>query len=225
MLSNYWKESSKSVKRFCLALKGFIGTVAVSTYITGDPKLAFWFLLAGAALDFVLQLLPPETKIESPGEKVLVLAVFTAFIFGGCQVVKPRTTHTIKDSTTINYVTVDVPVKGAKVQSGVNVDSLFKAWKSAQASGKPEAAKPVTVTDPQTKAELKYWVDQYGNLQASCESKDQTVKALIAQVSKLTSEILKKTEVVFVTPAWNWAAMGALLALLVASVVFNLLKK
>jgi len=59
------------------------------------------------------------------------------------------------------------------------------------------------VTDPQTKAQLSYWIDQYGKLQIGCEAKDQTVSTLQAQVTKLTTDKTVTVQVIEKTPAWN----------------------
>jgi predicted benzoate:H+ symporter BenE len=55
MLGNYFKPTSKTVLKVSLALKGFIGTISAATFFDGNKTAAFWFLIAGAFMDFILQ--------------------------------------------------------------------------------------------------------------------------------------------------------------------------
>ena len=55
MFKNYFKPTSKKIEKLLLALKGFVGTIAVTTFVSGDPKIAFYFLIGGAAIDFLLR--------------------------------------------------------------------------------------------------------------------------------------------------------------------------
>ena len=223
--------------RISLALRALIGTIATAAYIQADVRLAFWFLVAGAVLDFTLQLLPPDTEIKS-GAKILVVLVSVALLwFSGCKVVRPVTSsEVVLDTTETHYKPVDIQLKGAKVTQIVNVDSLFQAWEGrfkqylkdsaeAVATGKPLPKAPVsipqTVTDPQTKAQLTYWIDQFGKLQVSCESKDQTVQVLVAEINRLRKEV--KTVVIpeYKTPVWNYIVI----VLLAAALILSLFKR
>ena len=224
MLKNYFKENSSAIKKLSLALRGLIGTLAASTYVTNNVNLAFWLLALGALLDFALQLLPPDATPADTAKKVLLIAAITTVLLApGCKVIKPETSTIKKDSTIINYKHVDIDVPGAIVSHSVNVDSLMKAYQAAVAVGNKAALPPMVVTDPNLKAQLKIWVDQFGQLQASCESKDQTVQALVTEVTRLSQEVTKKTEVVKETPKWNWIVLGALSALLIASILLNVI--
>lgn len=234
---NYFKENSKSVKKFSLALKGFIGSISVSAYANNDVKLAFWLLMAGAALDFFIQFLPEDTEI--PGKNgVITLLVLASFLcLSGCKVIKPGTDTLKTDETNISYKEQDVKVAGASVNTSLNTDSLIKAalrikakfkFDSTQAvlAGKPIPPAPKqkqTFTDPQSKAQLTYWLDQYGKLQITCESKDQVVKMLVAEVTRLTKEVTKKIEIIEKTPVWNWIAISVLGTLFLISVLLNVL--
>lgn len=156
-----------------------------------------------------------------------------------CKVIKPGADSVKTDSSSISYKPVDVNVKGGKVSSVINVDSL-KAELQAYAQRRakyiidsanavrdgrpiPKAPEPIIQyrTDPESKAQLSYWIDEYGKLQVSCESKDQTVNILVAEVSRLTKEVTKKTEVIKETPVWNWIAIAVISTLLVVSVLLN----
>jgi len=101
---------------------------------------------------------------------------------------------------------------------------------AALKAGKPIPPAPVLippkpnvqyVTDPQTKAQLSYWIDEYGKLQLGCESKDQVVSTLQAQVNKLTKQVTTQKLIVPETPKWNYIAMAVLATLLIISVMLN----
>lgn len=163
--------------------------------------------------------------------KKYILILFLPLLFA-CKVIKPETTYTETDNTEIRYEMQDVTVKGAKVGTSVNLDSLYKVaeslrktWQAdstkAAQNGKPLPPKPKPetkyLTDPQTKAQLSYWIDEYGKLQIGCESKSQTISLLMAQVKKLTAQVSKRTEVVYKTPNWAYAVMAVLFTLLIIS--------
>jgi hypothetical protein len=253
-LKNYWEETSPSVKKLILWLKGIIGMTSVSAFIQGDPKFSFWFLLAGAAIDGLLQLLPSDAVVKA-GTKVvcwfICFNVATASL-SGCFSKRSVVEHSVIDTTTTSYKQVDYAYKGAKVVTGLNMDSLLHAaliqknqrlqdsinnlkieskYKqdsiAALKAGKPAPVKPDLIppkpkisyiTDPQTKAQLSYWIDQYGKLQVGCESKDQTLQLMVAQVTKLRSEKDKNTTTITVKviPAWIWY-------LLIPSVLLNII--
>ena len=90
----------------------------------------------------------------------------------------------------------------------------------------PSAPQKQYVTDPQTRAQLAYWIDAYGKFQITCESKDQTITTLQAQVTKLTKDTTVTTKVAYQTPAWNKIAMiveGIAIAVLALILIFKLL--
>lgn len=168
-----------------------------------------------------------------------VLVILSLFILTGCKTVKPGTDYSKTDTTSIKYVPVDVAVKGAKVGAALNIDSLLQVAVQKRAkylkdsiaaalAGKPLPKPPKetkVVTDPATKAQLTYWIDQYGRLQIGCESKDQTINLLVAEVTRLSKEVTKKTEIVKETPKWNGNLITVLSVLLVISVLINVLNK
>jgi len=159
-----------------------------------------------------------------------------ALLFGGCNIIKPAVNKSSIDSTTVNLKPVDVPVKGAKVNTSLNVDSLVKDYTAkrvkflidsanAAAAGKPipkaPQAPPQKFTDPQTKAELTYWMDAYGRLQIGCESKDQTVRMMVAEIVKLTKQVTDKVSIIKETPVWNWITIAILGTILAISLLVN----
>lgn len=265
-IKNYFQHTAGSVKKIGLAMRVLVGSITGSSFIQGDVKLAFYCLLAGGILDFILQCLPPGEP-AAPGKPatstaglVAVIALLTGMLLfnSSCTVLKPEVDRTKKDTTITTYKQVDLKVTGAKVFAGINMDSLFHAallakdfakddsisrlnielqFKqdsiSALKANKPIPAKPLPpvyipqkqyVTDPQTKAQLAYWIDQYGKFQITCESKDQTIKTLQAQVTKLTTDTTITTKVNPVTPMWSKVAMiveGILLLIAILIIVFK----
>jgi len=104
---------------------------------------------------------------------------------------------------------------------------------AALQANKPLPPKPVFIpsppqirykTDPDTKAQLSYWIDQYGQLNLGCESKDKTIQTLQAQVTKLTKDTTVTTKVVTQTPAWNKLIMileGAIIGILIVVLIIK----
>lgn len=265
-LKNYWRATSPKIKKMSLWLKSTIGALALSAYATSEVKTGFYLLIAGAIIDGVLQLLPPDqdatkaNKSAIKGAAVVALVIMASmFALSSCRVIKPEIDHTKTDSTITTYKQVDIKLPGAKVFAGLNMDSLYHAALMAKdqrsedsilrlnmelkykqdsiaalKANKPIPAKPVYipsppqkqyVTDPQTKAQLSYWIDAFGKFQITCESKDQTIHSLQAQVTKLTKEVTTQKLLVDKTPAWNWIAMAVLATLLVISLIINFINR
>jgi len=264
-LKNYWRETSPKIKKLSLWLKTTIGALALSAYAQSEVRYGFYLLIAGAIIDGLLQLLPPDNdktnadKLAIKGAGVIAfILVVLMFAFNSCSIIKPGVDHSKIDSTYTTYKQVDIKLPGAKVFAGLNMDSLYHAALIAkdQRSGdsilrlnmelkykqdsiaalkanKPMPAKPVYitsppqkqyVTDPQTKAQLSYWIDAYGKFQITCEAKDQKISTLQAEVTKLTKDTTTTTKVVTQTPAWNKVVMiieGILLLIAVLIIVFK----
>lgn len=152
-----------------------------------------------------------------------------------CKTVSPLVSSTLKkDSTITTYTQQEVSLKGAKVAQQLNMDSLFKEMQlqktryvmdSADAvrHGKPIPQQVKTeiryLSDPETKATLSYWTDQYGKLNMACESKDQTVQLLVAQVKQLHTELSTAVKTVDKTPWYNYLIIFTLLAALLLTII------
>ncbi len=162
-----------------------------------------------------------------PGTYILIVIAAASIAITSCKVVRPGQTSSYEktDTTTTKYKPVDVTVKGATVYNTVNIDSLFNAWKKNLAANDQQKADSlfkailnslslkrdtVTVTDPKSKAQLKYWFDEFGKLQMSCESKEQTISLMVAEITRLTKEVSKKAtiEIVYKMPWWGWVLVG-----------------
>lgn len=154
----------------------------------------------------------------------------------GANVVKTDSTYTtykhvdfhIKGATVFKTLNVDSLVKAALIaRDQYREDSLANAAVIAKyradsitavKANKPIPAAPVLitpkpvvqyVTDPQTKAQLSYWIDQAGKIQIGCQSKDQTIDTLQAQITTLKSNVTTNTVTVPQTPLWAKIVMWA----------------
>ena len=264
-IKNYFQHTAGSVKKIGLAMRVLVGSLAGSSFIQSNIKAAFYCLLAGAVLDFVLQCLPPDEPAK-PAQQVppnsgiltVAMAMVFALILNSCTVVKPQVDRKKTDTTITSYKQVDISVKGAKVFAGINIDSLYHAALMTKdmrmedsvtrlneelqykrdsiadlKSHKPVPPRPAPIpsvpqkqyiTDPQTKAQLTYWIDAYGKFQITCESKDQVIHSLQAQVTKLTKDTTVTVKVVPITPVWNKVVMileGIFLIVAVLIIVFK----
>jgi hypothetical protein len=107
-------------------------------------------------------------------------------------------TVTVQSDTVFVPVTVEIP--GEKVTDILRIhDTTFIK----------EITERVTVRESASgKAELRYWMDAYGNLVIECEAKEQFVELLNRYVNTT------RTETRTVTPDWVWVvvAVAVLLA-------------
>lgn len=183
-------------------------------------------------------------NISNVKNAVSVLLIATSImLLSGCRVIKPEVTNSYSksDTTITNYKPVDFNYKGASVGASFNYDSLFNSWKNNlpvaiakqtnidslykafKASLKVGEIK--TVTDPQTKVQLQYFMDEYGKLNITCSSKDQTIQMMVAEITRLTKEVsAKKTvEIVYKMPWWGWLVCGVALLSFLGFVLLLLL--
>lgn len=174
----------------------------------------------------------------------LVVVGFAFMLLTGCRVIKPEETSSFssKDTTITNYKPVNIDVKGATVANSINQDSLFKAFAKLIENSKGNATRPINmdslltafkanlkqgikdtmiVTDAQTKVQLKYWYDEFGKLQMTCSSKDQTIQMMVAEITRLTKEVSKQKtiEIVYKMPSWGWVLIGMSLLIIIAFLV------
>lgn len=182
-----------------------------------------------------------ENKNNKPygGADVWLLLITSGLLFNACTIVKPGETSTYSktDTTETKYKPIFVEYKGGTSTTAINYDSLYAAWKKSLPATQQSNADSlfkvflkslkkdtVTVNDPQSKAQLKYWYDEFGKLQMSCTAKDQTLSIMVAEITRLTKEVSNsnKTVVVYKMVWWGWLIIGAaLLALLgLLAVVF-----
>ena len=61
MLKHYFNPTPKKLLKVSLALRGMVATISGAAYFQNDLKIAFWFLVAGASVDFFIQCLDPNS--------------------------------------------------------------------------------------------------------------------------------------------------------------------
>lgn len=86
MFQNYFKPTPKKLLKLSLGLKAFIGTIAASAYAQ-SPRAAFWMLVIGAFLDFIIDLQKPdEPRSKSYVERVKMILVLIgcSMLFVSC---------------------------------------------------------------------------------------------------------------------------------------------
>jgi hypothetical protein len=73
MLRNYYRPTPKKLLKISLALRGMVATISGAAYFQNDLKAAFWFLAAGAGIEFFIQCIEPNTskqKKSIPAEEI-----------------------------------------------------------------------------------------------------------------------------------------------------------
>ncbi|WEK18181.1 MAG: hypothetical protein P0Y49_15425 [Candidatus Pedobacter colombiensis] len=165
---------------------------------------------------------------------VLGLGVTTLGILS-CRSVQPVVSSVLKtDSLITTYKQESLLIKGAKVEERLDLDSLILVARSVRAAYLKDSVLAVRegrevvrtmstaireFTDPSTKAALSYWIDEYGRLNIGCESKDQTIQLLIAQVKQLQKEITTAQKIEYKTPWYNYLIILTLLAALLLTII------
>lgn len=160
-----------------------------------------------------------------------ILLISVSLLVFSCKSQAPLVTGTVhKDSTAVDYKQQTMVITGAKVTQTLNMDSLIKVYLvkrdqyikdsiNAVKTGKPVPEKPKPdvqyLTDPQTKAQLSYWIDQYGKLNVGCESKDQTIQLLVAQVKQLHQELTTAVKTEYRTPWYDYLIIIGLIGVLI----------
>lgn len=186
-----------------------------------------------------------ESAAKTDAVKTLLI-VTSILALTACKVVKPGTdtSYTKEDTTITAYKPVNAEYKGATVGNSINQDSLFKAFAALLQKSNSNGQRPINidslltafkaglkqgqkdtmlVTDPQSKVQLKYWYDEFGKLQMTCSSKDQTIQLMVAEITRLTKEVskAKSVEVIYKMPWWGWLIVGvALVSFLGVVIVF-----
>ena len=61
----YFKPTPKNVRKWVLALKSLVGTIATADFFNGNPTRAFWIMFAGAVLNELANLIGEETTHDT----------------------------------------------------------------------------------------------------------------------------------------------------------------
>lgn len=213
------KKTSELWLKISLGLRTLIASVSGMEYVQGNTDLAFYYLVAGAIIQFLIQVLSPKQT-----NTLIPIIIFLFLFTSGCRTrTTPEVFNSSLDSSWIENQKVPLKLDGAKAGASVNTDSLLKAQKDS--NGKITPSAPVIVNDPNMRAQLKYWMDQYGKLMLECEAKaidtvvDVPVKRRLVILQKT---IVKHPVVVEVIPKW---IQFLLLISVVANVILLIINK
>jgi len=194
----------------------------------------------------------PGNDGTTKGVMAVIALLACCLLVSSCSVIKPQVNTVKTDSSYTTYKPETFNIKGAQVFKTLNMDSLVKAaliardvYKEDSASMakykvdsaadvKAHRAVPIApvlvppkiqyVTDPNTKAQLSYWIDQAGKIQLGCEAKDQTIQTLQATVNTIQSTVITKIVPVTKTPLWATVLMWVEAVLLAICIIILLIK-
>lgn len=110
------------------------------------------------------------------------MAILFILMIFGCKkqsVISSDTKATEKVNVKWRDTTITVP--GFEISAGINIDSLIRAHVPRT---KTEIRK-VTVIDPETKAQLSYWKDEAGRLQARCEAQEKQIDFKLKDIERI----------------------------------------
>jgi len=79
MFKNYFKPTPPNLLRVSLGLKTLIGTISSAAYFEGKKDAAFWFLVAGAIIDFFINCIG-----DNKNATVIIVAIASTFLFSSC---------------------------------------------------------------------------------------------------------------------------------------------
>jgi len=156
-------------------------------------------------------LYPTEIKTKQIGSKhilrfffYLLVAEWMWVVLSGCSPKK-----TIVERETVykeSYRDTTIYLPGEIVQQGLS-DSFLNMLKTGFKSGLKDTVK---IISRQGNAELKVWMDEFGNMQASCEAKDRQIDLLLKTIEKYSSENKEtvKEVKVKVIPRWIYLLTG-----------------
>ncbi len=222
-LSNIFCPTAKHIKKFSVAMKGFLGVIATSAFFDGNTKAAFWILVAGALLDAVLSMLDEDTQVgkrpiqkrtQVPSPKVKVnsskyikvLFIACLALSAGCRSRQPRPimnneTTVNTDSTAITQSADSTLVPGVQVLANIDCDSILKLINEKEANifnglqhPKNEATGSIIITDPKSAIQLRFYKDYLGKLQVEASTKDSYINYLKTTILKLQKSLnLKNT--------------------------------
>lgn len=223
MFKRYFKPTPKKLLRISLAMRTMIGTISGAAYFDGKKDAAFWFLIAGAVVDFLINCQTDDRKPSKPYIDKVLLILFGSIVLTSSCSRKVSETITISktDSTWMTKKLVDIPVKGGAT-AGINMDSLkslMEQYMMNTSGSNPSeitriVEKTFSIPDTSGRYELRYWMDASGQLFAQCVGKDQVIQTLVEQNNRLIKEVQekKKTVVKYRLPVWTWLGLGVVLA-------------
>jgi len=133
--------------------------------------------------------------------------------------------HNTKEVITERWRDTSINVPSASVTQGV--DSAFLTrLKNQLGQGDKDT---VVVHDHTNSAELRFYLDQFGDLQAECLAKDRTIKALVKDVQsqrdQVHTEVTEVEKVIKETPTWNAMLIGGLIIISLLLILDKVIRK
>ncbi len=237
MFKGYWRTTPKFCLKLSLGLRGLIGTIAASAYVQGEPRMAFWLLVAGAALDFLIQCQHDCENLKNGNGAAAVALIIVLFYLAtgtGCRTIKMATKETHLDSSWVTQKKVDVHVAGGTTEAA-NMDSLRGIIRELAGRGSglatvvhdtlPGATDTVKIMDASGRAELRLWMDARGKMYADCSAKDQTIRALVNENNRLVRDNKSVVKTVYRLPPWFWYLLGGVVLVVIGSAVLAAWRK
>jgi hypothetical protein len=162
----------------------------------------------------------PLKKKNGVTHSTNVLQLLTALLIGAILVIavtscKPRKVVIEKESVykeTFRDTTIHLP--GEVVYKDLS-DSFLNVLKSRFKNNLKDT---VRIPSLGGKAELQFYVDQFGQLQAACEAKDREIDALIKVIEKFESYKKEEAKTITRVPVWAWWCLGIVICVTVINV-------
>lgn len=184
-----------------------------------DPE---WYVRTGMViLGMVALLLSDDFKgilkdvIHRLKNKYLILVPLLFLSLLSCN---RKLATSVETKEVIKYKDTTIYIPGERVASVVNYDSIVSVLNKMKSEGKnPE----IVHESSNSKAVLTYRIDKDGKLYADCSSEDAAVSFLLKEITRLrnTTKVIE----VFKTPWPTWMLLGAISAILVISLIINIL--
>lgn len=156
-----------------------------------------------------------------------LIFLFALLSLMSCRNTKSFTSSERVDSAWTVQKVLELPVNGGKTQ-GVNLSLAYgQKIGSAPALQMPLAQyinKTYVVQDDRGRAELKYWLDERGEMWATCEAKDTVIQALVEEKNRLIKDHKVQTKTIYKTPGWVRGLGVGLLLVVVGVIVFVAIK-
>lgn len=154
---------------------------------------------------------------------VLFLVIFCVLIMSlltGCKVNK--TTEVFHHSShTETYHDTTIYLKGDAVSTPADSAQMARIYNLL----KTHKTDTVKIASYSGNVQMRYYLDQFGVLQASCEQKDKSIAALIKTIHDRDSSnqvIILPGEVKHEMPWWGWMSLGAMG---MVTIYYSLLKR
>jgi hypothetical protein len=143
--------------------------------------------------------------------QIIILAVLlgTAFL-SSCNRKNISTSHI--DSTRVVVHDSIIPIPGTIIRETINIDSLLKLVKAGIKPG--VITKPIIISDTSMNAQLRLIIDQYGNITAECEKKDEFIRTQNKEIDRLKEDKQVQKVIVRKMPVWGLGIIGLLVLII-----------